>query len=71
MPQSGDEDASDNAREQNYLLVIGIDQYKEFPTLNNAVKDARDIAEVLTSKYRFDQKNTGKDLPFWWATKNW
>ncbi|MCB0570194.1 MAG: caspase family protein [Phaeodactylibacter sp.] len=38
----------------NYLFVVGIDQYKSMPRLNNAVKDAREVVRVLTSKYQFD-----------------
>lgn len=42
---------------KNYLLVIGINNYTHWPKLNNAVKDANDIATVLMSKYNFDFAN--------------
>jgi len=38
----------------HYLLVIGIDAYQHCPRLYNAVKDARDVMEVLTAQYQFD-----------------
>jgi hypothetical protein len=40
----------------NYLLVIGIDRYPHLPRLLNAVKDAREVANVLVEKYQFDSK---------------
>lgn len=42
---------------KNYLLSIGIDTYPNFPRLYNAVKDAQDVAELLTSKYQFSPKH--------------
>ena len=39
---------------KNYLLAIGVDQYKHWPPLQNAVKDAKDIIEVLTTQYQFE-----------------
>jgi hypothetical protein len=39
----------------NYLFVVGIDEYQHLPKLFNAVKDAKDIIEVLTSKYQFSK----------------
>ncbi len=41
----------------NYLLVIGINDYMKWPKLNNAVKDSRDIRDLLTSRYQFSEKN--------------
>ena len=38
----------------NFLLTIGIDDYVHCPKLNNAVKDTRDIANVLLEKYEFE-----------------
>lgn len=43
---------------ENYLLVIGIDQYLHFPNLNNAVRDARTFATLLQERYQFDARNT-------------
>lgn len=37
----------------DYLLLIGIDDYVHFPKLNNAVKDVNDIGGLLTSTYGF------------------
>lgn len=42
---------------KNYLLLIGINSYREWPMLNNAVSDVRRISQLLTSKYRFDAEN--------------
>ncbi len=39
----------------NYLFVIGIDEYKEFPKLYNAVKDAKDVVHSLVQEYQFEQ----------------
>ena len=41
----------------NYLVTIGIDDYAHCEKLNNAVKDTRDIANVLFEKYNFKEKN--------------
>ncbi|MEM6966416.1 MAG: caspase family protein, partial [Bacteroidota bacterium] len=42
----------------NYLLVIGIDHYAHFPQLNNAVKDAKDMVDVLLKKFQFKKDFT-------------
>lgn len=42
----------------NYLLVIGIDQYQHWPKLNNAVRDAKDVADVLIRQYQFTEDST-------------
>ncbi|MGH7073101.1 MAG: caspase family protein [Stellaceae bacterium] len=36
-----------------YALVIGNDQYENWPRLHTAVNDARSIAQLLTNKYGF------------------
>ncbi len=43
----------------NYLFVIGINQYKDenIPTLNNARKDAEDLVDLLTKYYDFKKEN--------------
>jgi uncharacterized repeat protein (TIGR01451 family) len=42
-----------------YALVIGIDQYTgEWPRLQNAVNDAKAVAETLLSKYTFNYMKT-------------
>jgi len=42
---------------QSYLLVIGVDKYKHWSKLNNAVKDAKDFKNVLHQKYSFKKEN--------------
>lgn len=42
---------------KNYLLVIGIDTYAHCPILFNAVKDAKEIVEVLQTRFRFHPEN--------------
>lgn len=40
---------------KNYLLVIGIDRYKNgIPSLYNAVKDARTFKQLLQEQYQFE-----------------
>jgi hypothetical protein len=50
----GDYDAS---RAKNFLLVVGINNYEFWPHLNNAVKDANDMAGTLMGLYNFDFSN--------------
>jgi len=45
------------ATAKNHLLVIGVNNYVYWPKLNNAVKDATDIASVLMGKYNFEFSN--------------
>ena len=40
---------------KNYLLAIGIDAYKHWKPLNNAVKDAKDFIDVLKTTYQFEE----------------
>ncbi len=47
-----------NKLSDNYLLVIGIDEYLNCPPLNNAVKDADDFMKLLFSQYQFKLDNT-------------
>lgn len=42
---------------QTHLLVIAIDAYQHCPPLYNCVKDAQDLIEVLTEKYRIEAEN--------------
>ena len=46
---------SNNKKGDRFLFVIGIDNYLHFNKLSNAVKDAKDFIEVMTSKYRFSK----------------
>jgi len=42
-----------------YALIIGIDKYSgQWAPLNNAVRDASSIKDILSSKYRFDHFQT-------------
>lgn len=41
---------------KNYLLAIGIDRYRHWTPLDNAVKDARDLIQVLIQQYQFDEE---------------
>jgi hypothetical protein len=38
---------------RSIVVVIGIDQYKYLPKLNNAVNDAREVQKVLTKEFGF------------------
>lgn len=42
---------------KNHLLLIGIDQYEKWQTLSNAVKDAREFAQVLITQYQFKKED--------------
>ncbi len=42
---------------ENYLLVIGVNDYQSWTPLYNAVKDCRDIVRTLTLEYQFDPQN--------------
>lgn len=42
---------------KNHLLAIGIDEYHSWPKLQNAVKDAREFADVLVRQYQFEASN--------------
>ena len=41
----------------NHLLVIAIDDYKNYPRLYNCRRDAERFIEVLTNKYQFEEEN--------------
>lgn len=45
------------ANAKNYLMVIGINNYQNWPRLNNAIRDASDVASTLISKYNFEFDN--------------
>ena len=42
----------------NYLLVIGINDYQHFRPLNNAVRDATTIRDLLLNHYQFEAAHT-------------
>lgn len=39
---------------KSYLLLIGVNEYKYWNRLHNAVKDCDDITQVLTAQYQFN-----------------
>lgn len=41
----------------NYLLAIGIDKYRHWTPLDNAVRDAKGLIQVLTRQYQFDEEH--------------
>jgi hypothetical protein len=42
---------------QNYLLLIGVNEYSNWNRLHNAVKDCKDISYILTNYYQFEKEN--------------
>lgn len=38
---------------RNFLLIIAIDNYLHWPKLQNAVRDAKSVKDILLKKYRF------------------
>ncbi|MEA3280703.1 MAG: caspase family protein, partial [Thermodesulfobacteriota bacterium] len=42
---------------ENHALIIGINGYNHWPKLKSPVKDAEEIAKILTDKYNFKKKN--------------
>ncbi|PWJ43116.1 caspase family protein [Sediminitomix flava] len=40
-----------------YLLMISVDEYTEWTPLDNAVKDAQDVRDMLTRHYTFEDEN--------------
>ena len=46
-----------NPNGDDYILLIGINQYDNWPNLNNSVKDCQDLAGVLTTYYQFKPEN--------------
>ena len=57
-PQRGISIVSNSNIWGNYhALIIGINDYKEWPRLKTAVKDASVIRDVLVSRYGFAEKN--------------
>jgi len=47
----------DRVNGRQWLFVIGINTYIEWPRLKTAVNDARAVKKVLLSRYCFDKKN--------------
>lgn len=42
---------------RNYLVLIGINNYTDWPKLNNAVSDAQAVGEILMERYGFDSSS--------------
>ncbi len=42
----------------NYLVLIGINDYRHWPKLKNPINDAKSLSNVLTDQYQFDKENT-------------
>lgn len=53
----GEKKPTNHSNGKNYLLTIAIDDYEYCPKLHNAVKDAKDLINVLTSRYQFESEN--------------
>ena len=47
----------DATEANNYLFVVGINEYDYWPSLNNAVKDANDVVGTLMGMYDFEFSN--------------
>ena len=48
---------ADTLYRDSYALVIGIDQYSQWPRLHHAVRDARAVQETLVSRFGFKAEN--------------
>ncbi len=57
VPQTPGRLPTQTTRGENYLLVIGVNNYRHWSYLNNAVKDCHDIVRTLTQYYMFDPQN--------------
>jgi len=52
----------DRVNGRQWLFVIGINTYIEWPHLKTAVNDARAVKEALLSRYCFDKKKPDRAL---------
>ena len=48
---------TDDIYDNSWALIIGIDKYQNFQSLDYAVNDARDIQNMLVDKFHFQQDN--------------
>jgi hypothetical protein len=46
-----------NIAARNHALIVGNNTYRQLPGLRSAVRDAREIAKVLTSRYAFSRED--------------
>ncbi|HEX2533225.1 MAG TPA: caspase family protein [Chitinophagaceae bacterium] len=62
--EAGASETTHRKVEHYYLLVIAVDDYKgNFATLDNPVRDAGRVAQVLTQEYRFAPAEADRDQP--------
>jgi tetratricopeptide (TPR) repeat protein len=58
-PNEANGDLSTEVREpKNYLFLIGVDKYRHWKPLRNAVKDSKDLKNLLLEKYKFNAQYT-------------
>lgn len=48
---------NNNTKERSFLLIIGINEYKDLKRLNNAVKDAEDVKSLMLSSFQFTKEH--------------
>ncbi|MCU0443878.1 MAG: caspase family protein [Microscillaceae bacterium] len=57
--EDSEKDLNTDFREpKNYLLLIGVDKYRHWKPLRNAVKDSKDLKNLLFEKYKFTPEHT-------------
>lgn len=42
----------------NYLVLIGVNDYQNWPKLKNPINDAKSLSKVLTDQFQFGKENT-------------
>lgn len=52
------EDFSFDSESNNYLLLLAVDKYTNWRSLDNPVKDAHDLKKVLQKRYGFKREHT-------------
>lgn len=58
LVKRADYEPTSEPKGKNYLLVIGIDKYAHCDNLNNAVRDAEQITQILHDKFYFEPQYT-------------
>lgn len=43
--------------DQNYAMIVGIDRYRYWPQLKNAVRDAKGMRNLLVERFKFPEEN--------------
>jgi len=46
-----------NPKPRNFLLLLAVDDYKNWPDLQNPIKDTKSLKSCLIDKYQFDEHN--------------